>query len=174
MAPRAPETAFSHPGGSPRRGWTSEGSRKSPKGRGAGGKPPKTWPHWRSEARRAVFRAGRRSPLSLPGSRDQPKGAEKGSGRPDAPAAGPDHPPATGWDEFRLPTAGAARDGTRPSLAGPGGKSGDTPGLSGRLPSGPDGSHHAVQTRRANPRRESLPWPFSAEVRTSGNPGNWR
>ena len=107
--------------------WTSEGILRSSKGRGAGGKPPKTWPHWRSEARGAVFRAGRLF-LSPPRAAASPKGLKKAREGPER-RPGPAHPPITGWD-------------------GPGGKNRDMPGPSGRRPS-PDSSHHAAQARRA-------------------------
>ena len=109
---------------------------KSSKGRGAGRKPPKTRPHWRSEARRAPFR-GPQAPLSPPASRNQPKRAEKGPGRPGAPQRVPVTPqPHAG---MVLAARRRERDGRdAPLRDGPGGKNRDTPGPSGRRPRGPD------------------------------------
>ena len=122
---------------------------KSSKGRSVGGKPPKTWPHWRSEARRAAFR-GRQAPFFLPpGGRNQPKRAEKGPGRPGAPQRVPVTPQSHAG--MVLAARRRERDGRdAPLRAGPGGKNRDTPGPSGRRPRGPDGSHHEGQ-RPAGP-----------------------
>ena len=113
---------------------------KSSKGRGAGRKPPKTRPHWRSEARRAPFR-GPQAPLSPPASRNQRKRAEKGPGRPGAPQRVPVTPqPHAG---MVLAARRRERDGRdAPLRDGPGGKNKDTPGPSARRPRAPDGSHH--------------------------------
>ena len=87
---------------------------KSSKGGGAGGKPPKAWRHWRSEARRAAFRAGRPPFFSPLGAATSPRGLRKAQEGP-AHHSGSRSPPATGQDGPDAPTAGAATHGTGPS-----------------------------------------------------------
>lgn len=86
---------------------------KSSKGRGAGRKPPKTWPHWRSEARRAPFR-GRQAPFFFPlGAATSPSGprkAQEGPARHSGSRSPPNHMPGWSW----RPAAGNATEGTRP------------------------------------------------------------
>ena len=142
---------------------------KSSKGRGAGRKPPKTRPHWRSEARRAPFR-GRQAPFLPLRAATSPSGLRKAQEGP-ARHSGSGSPPQSHAGLVLAARRRGCQGRDAPFPAGPGGKNKDTPGPSARRPRAPDGSHHegrrpagpagqpaiSSRTRENRPGRSSAP-----------------